>query len=87
MILGHAHPQVNRAVAEALELGSSFGAPTLREVEIAEDVAAAVPSIEKVRFVSEFTSNQAELERAVKSQVVLPEGAMHSVYDVDVVLM
>ena len=55
MILGHAHPQVRAAVAQALDLGSSFGAPTLREVEIAETVAAAVPSIDKVRFVSSGT--------------------------------
>src|SRR6516165_7496061 len=48
MILGHAHPRVRAAVAQALDLGSSFGAPTLREVEIAETVAAAVPSIAKV---------------------------------------
>ncbi len=55
MILGHAHPEVQAAVAGALELGSSFGAPTIREVEIAELIAAAVPSIEKVRFVSSGT--------------------------------
>lgn len=55
MILGHAHPRVRAAVVEALDLGSSFGAPTVREVEIAEAVARAVPSIEKVRFVSSGT--------------------------------
>ena len=55
MILGHAHPRVRAAVVEALDSGSSFGAPTVREVEIAETVAAAVPSIEKVRFVSSGT--------------------------------
>src|SRR5689334_11790886 len=55
MILGHAHPRVRGAVVEALDLGSSFGAPTVREVEIAEVVAKAVPSIEKVRFVSSGT--------------------------------
>src|SRR4051795_2236139 len=55
MILGHGHPDVKAAVASALELGSSFGAPTLREVEIAEAVVAAMPSIEKVRFVSSGT--------------------------------
>jgi glutamate-1-semialdehyde 2,1-aminomutase len=55
MILGHAHPRVCAAIAGAIELGSSFGAPTLREVEIAETVAAAVPSIAKVRFVSSGT--------------------------------
>jgi glutamate-1-semialdehyde 2,1-aminomutase len=55
MILGHAQSKVREAVIEAMALGTSFGAPTLREVEIAEVVAAAVPSIEKVRFVSSGT--------------------------------
>ena len=55
MILGHGHPRVKRAVAEALEAGTSFGAPTTRESDIAEAVIAAVPSIEKVRFVSSGT--------------------------------
>src|SRR3954468_11997759 len=43
MILGHAQAQVRAAVAEAMALGTSFGAPTIREVEIAELVAALVP--------------------------------------------
>ena len=55
MIVGHAHPKVRKAVVEALQLGSSFGAPTEREAEIAEVVVEAVPSIEKVRFVSSGT--------------------------------
>ncbi len=55
MILGHAQAQVRQAVTEAMALGTSFGAPTLREVEIAELVASLVPSIEKVRFVSSGT--------------------------------
>src|SRR5499427_6580330 len=55
MILGHGHPEVKGAIAEALEDGTSFGAPTERETAIAEAVAAAVPSIEKVRFVSSGT--------------------------------
>ena len=55
MILGHAQAEVREAVAGALELGTSFGAPTLREVEIAEARRGAVPSIEKVRFVSSGT--------------------------------
>ncbi len=55
MILGHLHPRVKAAVAEALDLGTSFGAPTEREAEIAEAVVAAVPSIEMVRFVSSGT--------------------------------
>jgi glutamate-1-semialdehyde 2,1-aminomutase len=55
MILGHAHPTVRAAVVAALDLGSSFGAPTTRESDIAEAVVAAVPSVEKVRFVSSGT--------------------------------
>nr|WP_240907081.1 glutamate-1-semialdehyde 2,1-aminomutase [Paludisphaera rhizosphaerae] len=55
MIVGHTHPKVTAAVSEALALGSSFGAPTEREAEIAEAVAAAVPSIEMCRFVSSGT--------------------------------
>jgi glutamate-1-semialdehyde 2,1-aminomutase len=55
MILGHVHPAVRSAVAGALDLGSSFGAPTIRETEIAELITAAFPSIEKVRFVSSGT--------------------------------
>jgi glutamate-1-semialdehyde 2,1-aminomutase len=55
MILGHAQAKVREAVTQAMALGTSFGAPTLREVEIAEVVAASVPSIEKVRFVSSGT--------------------------------
>src|SRR3954462_10574415 len=55
MILGHAQAKVRGAVSEAMALGTSFGAPTLREVEIAELIAASVPSIEKVRFVSSGT--------------------------------
>src|SRR3954468_19614191 len=39
LILGHGHPAVRAAVAEALEKGATFGAPTVREVEIAEAVA------------------------------------------------
>ena len=50
-----ASPRERGGCRAALELGSSFGAPTLREVEIAETVAAAVPSIDKVRFVSSGT--------------------------------
>lgn len=55
MILGHGHPGVRAAVVSALDHGSSFGAPTTRETEIAEAVVAAVPSVEKVRFVSSGT--------------------------------
>jgi glutamate-1-semialdehyde 2,1-aminomutase len=55
MILGHAHPEVREAIVEALDQGTSFGAPTIQEIEIAELVTQAIPSIEKVRFVSSGT--------------------------------
>jgi glutamate-1-semialdehyde 2,1-aminomutase len=55
MILGHAHPQVLAAIEEAAARGTSFGAPTEAESELAELIVAAVPSVEKVRLVNSGT--------------------------------
>jgi glutamate-1-semialdehyde 2,1-aminomutase len=55
LILGHANPLVIAAVRDAAERGTSFGAPTEAETELAELVIAMVPSIEKVRFCSSGT--------------------------------
>ncbi len=55
MILGHNHPMIKEAIIKALEFGTSFGAPTAREVEIAELIASMVPSVEKVRMVNSGT--------------------------------
>jgi glutamate-1-semialdehyde 2,1-aminomutase len=55
LILGHAHPEVVRAVQEAAARGLSFGAPTEAEVEMAELLARLLPSIELVRLVSSGT--------------------------------
>jgi glutamate-1-semialdehyde 2,1-aminomutase len=55
MILGHAHPAVVDATISVMRAGSSFGAPTESETELAELVVDAVPSIELVRFVSSGT--------------------------------
>jgi len=55
LILGHAHPAVARALSETLAAGTSFGAPTELEVELAERVCAALPSVEKLRMVSSGT--------------------------------
>jgi glutamate-1-semialdehyde 2,1-aminomutase len=55
MIVGHAHPQVVSAIRKTLRDGTSFGAPTAREVELAEVLAKAFPSIEMVRLVSSGT--------------------------------
>jgi glutamate-1-semialdehyde 2,1-aminomutase len=55
LILGHAHAETVEAVRAAALEGTTFGAATEREVELAEAIAAAVPSIEKVRLVSSGT--------------------------------
>ena len=55
LLLGHRHPAILDALREALECGTSFGAPTEREVEMAEAICNAVPSIEMVRLVNSGT--------------------------------
>ncbi len=55
LILGHAHPEVVDAVKRAAEGGTSFGAPTEREVELAEIICGAFPSIDRVRLVNSGT--------------------------------
>jgi len=55
MILGHAHPQVLKAITTAAQKGTSFGAPTLAETALAKKIIAAFDSIEKVRLVSSGT--------------------------------
>jgi glutamate-1-semialdehyde 2,1-aminomutase len=54
-ILGHAHPKIVEAVQRAATDGTSYGAPTAREVELAETICARLPSVEKVRLVSSGT--------------------------------
>src|SRR6201988_465856 len=54
-VLGHADPAVVAAVQRAAADGTSYGAPTAREVELAEAICARVPSVEKVRLVSSGT--------------------------------
>lgn len=55
MILGHAHPKVTQAVMDAARDGTSFGIPNPREIQLAQRVKSAFPSIEKVRFTSSGT--------------------------------
>jgi glutamate-1-semialdehyde 2,1-aminomutase len=55
MILGHAHPEVIAAILKAVEKGTSYGAPTEAESELAERIIDAVPSVEKVRLVNSGT--------------------------------
>jgi glutamate-1-semialdehyde 2,1-aminomutase len=55
LLLGHRHPEILAAIERALTIGTSFGAPTEAEVEIAEAIREAVPSIEMVRLVNSGT--------------------------------
>ncbi len=55
MILGHRHPKVTASIHEAADRGTSFGAPTEAENELAELIIEAVPSVEKVRLVNSGT--------------------------------
>lgn len=82
MILGHNHPAVVEAIKKTLENGTSFGAPSPLEVELAELVIDAVPSVEKVRFVSsgtEATMSALRLARGYtgKNVVVKFDGCYH----------
>ena len=55
MLLGHRHPEILAAIEEALTIGTSFGAPTERELELAEEIRDAVPSMEMMRLVNSGT--------------------------------
>lgn len=68
LILGHSHPEVLKAVSDAMRDGLSFGAPTAREVEMAELLVEIVPHIDMVRMVNSGTE-------AVMSAVRLARGA------------
>jgi glutamate-1-semialdehyde 2,1-aminomutase len=74
MILGHAHPLVAMAMETALRKGTSFGAPTEAESELAERIIAAVPSVEKVRLVNsgtEATMSAIRLARGYTSRSMI----------------
>jgi glutamate-1-semialdehyde 2,1-aminomutase len=82
MIMGHGHPDIVEAVHEAAVNGTSFGAPTPSEIELAAMVVEAVPSIEKVRFVNsgtEATMSAVRLARGYTGRdvVVKFDGCYH----------
>lgn len=82
MILGHAHPVVIEAVKQAAENSLSFGAPTARELDMAELLIKLVPSMEQVRLVSsgtEATMSAIRLARGFtgRSKIVKFEGCYH----------
>lgn len=82
LILGHAHPEVIKAVQVAAQDGLTFGAPTEAELEIAELLCKLVPSIEQVRLVSsgtEATMSAIRLARGYtgRSRIIKFEGCYH----------
>ncbi len=82
LILGHAHPDVEKAVQAAVSEGSSFGAPCESEVLLAEAIVAAVPSVEMVRMVNsgtEATMSALRLARGYtgRQKVIKFEGCYH----------
>ena len=82
MILGHGHPAVLDAVQKAMQDGFSFGAPTEREVELAEEIIKLMPSIEMLRLVSSGTEAAMSALRLARgatgrSKIIKFEGCYH----------
>ena len=86
VILGHAHPAITAALQAAAPDGTSYGAPTPRELKLAEAVAARVPSCEQVRFMNsgtEATSTAVRLARGYtgRDRIVIFHGNFHGATD------
>jgi glutamate-1-semialdehyde 2,1-aminomutase len=86
LILGHAHPAVVEAAAKALHQGTSFGAPSVGEVELAEEIVARIAPVERVRLVSsgtEATMSAIRLARGFtgRSKVIKFAGCYHGHVD------
>jgi glutamate-1-semialdehyde 2,1-aminomutase len=82
MILGHGHPAVVEAVQRAVVDGLSYGAPTEREIELAEEIARHLPSVEMVRLVSSGTEAAMSAIRLARgatgrSRIIKFEGCYH----------
>ena len=82
MILGHNHPDVIRAVHEAVDMGLTFGCATQREILIAEEIKKLIPSIEEVRLVSSGTEAGMSAIRLARgftgrNKVIKFEGCYH----------
>lgn len=82
MILGHAHPEIIAAIQDAATRGTSYGAPTELEIELAEEIIAAFPSIEKVRLTSSGTEATMSALRVARgftgrAKIVKFEGCYH----------
>lgn len=82
MILGHAHPKVTKALKKVIENGTSYGAPTPLEIELARMIIAAYPSIEKIRMVNSGTEATMSAIRVARGftgrdRIVKFEGCYH----------
>ena len=82
MILGHAHPEIEEAIREALPDSFSFGAPTFREIEMAELICEMVPSVEMVRMVNSGTEATMAAIRVARGftgrdKIIKFEGCFH----------
>ncbi|OPX41709.1 MAG: glutamate-1-semialdehyde-2,1-aminomutase [Deltaproteobacteria bacterium] len=82
MILGHAHPDVINALTNAIQRGTSYGAPTELEVEMAELIVTMVPSIDRVRMVNsgtEATMSAIRLARGItgRNKIIKFDGCYH----------
>ena len=82
LVLGHAHPRVVEAVSDAAKGGTSFGAPTRRETELARMIVEAFPSVDLVRFVNsgtEATMSALRLARAYtgREKIIKFDGCYH----------
>jgi glutamate-1-semialdehyde 2,1-aminomutase len=86
LILGHAHPAVLKAIGDVMRAGTSFGAPTPREVEMAIRLTSALPALEQVRLVcsgTEATMTAIRLARAFtrRPKIVKFDGCYHGHVD------
>lgn len=86
LILGHASPEVVKAIQEAAALGASFPAPTEHEIRLAEILTQRIPSMESVRFANsgtEATLNAVRVARAFtgRQKIAKFEGAYHGTHD------
>ena len=86
LIFGHAHPQIVEALKRQVELGTSYGAPTELEIELAELVVSAVPSLEVIRMVNSGTEavmSAIRLARGVtgRDKIIKFEGCYHGHVD------
>lgn len=86
LIHGHAHPALVEAAAEQLALGTAFGMPTSSEIDLAEELAARLPSADQARFTSSGTEAVMMALKAARAftgraKIAKCEGAYHGTYD------